>query len=175
MGISCFMIEHAGKTQRSLRRYVSSADMTEGKCSVSMHGYHQTMVDLDVVPEIWGVLPGHDFECWHNTAPEVPHTDDRWNNVCACGYVFTEQDQWQIFTDSIYRRTDNGLEYTLRSAPAGAMWWATWMPKNMYWDDKTDDHLVVRLPDGTDWDIDSRCNNCPWPGNRQHRCWGRSG
>jgi hypothetical protein len=35
--------------------------------------------------------------------------------------------------------------------------------------------LVCRLPDGHDWVIDSRCNNCPLPLDDEHWCWNRSG
>lgn len=35
--------------------------------------------------------------------------------------------------------------------------------------------LVVRLPNGHDWCIDSRCNNCTRPNDNAHRCWIRHG
>lgn len=35
--------------------------------------------------------------------------------------------------------------------------------------------LVVKLPDGHDWVIDSRCNNCTLPDDDKHWCWVRHG
>lgn len=35
--------------------------------------------------------------------------------------------------------------------------------------------LIVRLPDGHDWTIDSRCNNCDLLLDDEHWCWNRSG
>jgi hypothetical protein len=35
--------------------------------------------------------------------------------------------------------------------------------------------LIVRLPDGHDWEIDSRANNCTLPLDDAHWCWNRSG
>lgn len=35
--------------------------------------------------------------------------------------------------------------------------------------------LVCKLPDGHDWVIDSRCNNCTHPLDDAHWCWNRSG
>jgi hypothetical protein len=67
---------------------------------------------------------------------------------------------WQVFQDQIYRRADTGEEYTLRDAPPGAMYIATWH----------DNHLRVCLPPngGHDyWDVDGPSKN----GNG----WTRSG
>lgn len=161
MTVQCFFLEPTKKTKRWLRRYKSGVEYdcpTAGNFT-----YHQTFVPLDVV------------EGEEGTWEQIGREDPRWQNTCACGYAFAETDQWQVFTDGVYRRTDTGEELALRDAPAGAMWYATWLPKNMYWDNKTDDHLCVRLPDGTDWCVDSRCNNCTLPDDRLHRCWVRAG
>jgi hypothetical protein len=56
----------------------------------------------------------------------------------------------------------------------GAMWFATWLPKNVTWDNETEPHLYVETPGGT-WDIDSRASNCPIKDDKQHRCWVRRG
>ncbi len=60
----------------------------------------------------------------------------------------------------------------------GAMWYAIWMPRNWCWDNETEPHLLVRVPNGAshrDWDIDSRASNCTLPHDRKHRCWVRHG
>ena len=76
-----------------------------------------------------------------------------------------------------WRRVDNGLVLHphTHSFGIGAMWYATWYPKNMTWDNETEPHLIVAAPSNTDWDIDSRCNNCGSPNDRLHRCWVRHG
>lgn len=58
---------------------------------------------------------------------------------------------------------------------SGAMWFAQGQSKNWCWDNETEPHLHIRLPDGAIWDIDSRCNNCTLPDDRTHRCWVRHG
>jgi hypothetical protein len=54
------------------------------------------------------------------------------------------------------------------------MYYASWLPKDMYWDNKTDEHLMVITPGG-EWCIDSRASNCTLPNDRLHRCWVRHG
>lgn len=75
----------------------------------------------------------------------------------------------------------------LSTFPAGAMWYAYWMPPNWCWDNETEPHLIVRCPNPVnndpndlfvnthDWDVDSRCSNCGSPQDRLHRCWIRHG
>lgn len=166
MGVKCFLLEPIGRMRRFLRRYASGVS-----CAVDGNqGYHQRWVYLDEVDEAvdengYVSVPG----------PEIPRSDLRWPSSCACGYAFRDTDEWQTFSDRIYKRQDTGEPVTLREAPPGAMWWATWCPKNMYWDNKEDENLCVKLPDGTDWMVDSRCNNCTLPEDRAHRCWVREG
>jgi hypothetical protein len=74
-----------------------------------------------------------------------------------------------------WRRPDSGEERELLSQFAvGAMWRATWYPKNFEWDNETEPHLIVKTPGG-DWDIDDRCSNCGKPQDNLHRCWVRHG
>jgi hypothetical protein len=58
---------------------------------------------------------------------------------------------------------------------AGCMYWATWYGDSFYWDNHKGPHLMVRLPNGSDWNIDSRASNCTMPNDRTHRCWVRHG
>jgi hypothetical protein len=83
-----------------------------------------------------------------------------------------------------FHRTDTGEIFDrLGNCPPGAMWNAHWMlegitkpggfvlggmPPDGRW-------LVVRLPNGHDWMIDSRCSNCTLPDDNAHRCWVRHG
>lgn len=96
-------------------------------------------------------LNGHRFLAgFDDLAP--PHDDPRWPTRCACGYVFSADDPWQVFQHQIYRRSDTGEEMTVEEAPPGAMWDAWWYEGF----GKTPDgkHLCVKLPNGSSWYID---------------------
>lgn len=56
----------------------------------------------------------------------------------------------------------------------GAMWLATFYPKNFEWENEREPHLIVMTPGGP-WDIDSRASNCTMKGDKKHRCWIRHG
>ena len=58
---------------------------------------------------------------------------------------------------------------------AGCMYWADWYPENMNWDNHKGAHLIVVLPNGDHWNIDSRASNCTMKEDRTHRCWCRHG
>ncbi len=81
------------------------------------------------------------------------------------------------FGPGIYRRADTNEEMTLIDAPAGAMWFGVWYggrgdyrlckPQLQY-------PLIVKLPNGHDWIIDSQSSNCGIPDDRKqerHHCW----
>jgi len=58
-------------------------------------------------------------------------------------------------------------------AIAGAMWDAPWMGKSFEGPDGR--HLIVMLPNGREWAVDGRANNCTMPDDTIHRCWIRHG
>src|SRR5260370_33790308 len=88
--------------------------------------------------------------------------------------------------------------YNIRHAPPGAMYWwnlqettrptgpddwdhpnlrrpspdAKRQPSDIFADGP---HLVVVLPNGHPWNIDSRASNCSMPWDYAHRCWVRHG
>lgn len=148
MSIECFLLEPVpGLSRHWLRRY--SKDYT---CSGSYHDARELIGDApdDAIQE-----PPHDAE-------------SGWPTRCAhCGYEFKADDVWQLFNHQLYRRAGERVSEmtTLQEAEPGAMWIATWM----------DDHLIVKLPGGHDWDVDSRASNCTRPGDNVHRCWVRHG
>lgn len=164
MNVKCFMIEPVARLELSLRRFCFSEAQ---KCPII--GYHNAVAKYS---EIDYPVPGeHEYEPYFE-----PNRDNKdWPKACQCGYEFLATDQFQVWVERFYKRLDTGELVTRRNAPAGAMWWATWLPKNFYWDNKEDHHLMCKLPDGTEWNIDSRCNNCALPDDRTHRCWGRTG
>lgn len=170
MSVQTFWLEPTDRLAIGLRRY----SLTEG-CPAGRPGYHNAVVyqgeDVGVRDEHGGIrLKEH---------PEVDHTYSGWPTHCACGYEFTEDDEWQVWTESIWVRTDTGEDRGLRTrdmeggliaAEPGAMWNASWMPSR-----RTDGlYLMVRCPDGHDWAVDSQCSNCTRPGE-DHECWVRHG
>lgn len=131
-------------------------------------GYHDNMVYFGEVP-----IKMIEDNCWDRVSESnVPHDDPRWPTHCTCGYQFKETDEWQHFHDRIY--SDGSRSWPKRQLPVGAMFFADWYPKNMFWDDKEDEHLFVITPGG-EWNIDARASNCTLPNDRRHRCWVRHG
>lgn len=111
-----------------------------------------------------------------------PASDPRWPLACdACGVPFAADDPRQLFGRTIYRRPDTGEEMLLKDAPPGAVWNAWWIAERRsargcgYMVGPDGRSLVVRLPDGSDWMIDSRARNCTMPNDLDHFCWVRHG
>lgn len=82
-------------------------------------------------------------------------------------------------TQTIYRRVDTHEEIiTLREHPG-----ACYADPHGAWDSKARTKrfgvdgraLVVILPDGCSWYLDSRASNCTLPNDNDHRCWVRRG
>lgn len=103
----------------------------------------------------------------------APPALGNWPVKCEnCDYIFSEEDDKQIFMLQIYRRTDTNEEIEDRSWPIGAMRDLWWM-----WDAyKGADGLCVciQTPDG-EWIIDSRASNCTLKQDNVHKCWVRHG
>lgn len=160
----CFFTSPVDRAALYLRRYVSNSS---GQCTGPM-SFHNNMTYFGEV----GIKTDAEG-CWSGSERmDVPHDDPRWPTHCSCGYQFTEQDEWQHFVDRLY--TDGTRTWPHRELPVGAMFYADWYPQNMFWDNKTDGHLMVVTPGG-EWNIDARASNCTLPDDRQHRCWVRHG
>lgn len=176
MGIKCFWLEPTDRQKRYLRRYASDAAarmVPNSKCPGPLP-YHDAMVFLDESREVMGEL--HGSRAWVDDGKTekdfVGHP--LWPTHCACGYEFQPADEWQLFSSHIYRRVDNGEEMTLRDAPEGAMWEATWFRDIPGWVGDDGRAIMCRVPKMHDWHIDGPCNNCTRP-NEPHRCWVRHG
>lgn len=101
--------------------------------------------------------------------------DARWPTACDCGRVFTAQAHRMVRHNRLIRRIDTGETFEGYGAlPVGAVWNAYWM-EGRSWRGPDGRSLVVKLPDGTDWIIDSRANNCTMPDDKVHKCWVRHG
>lgn len=165
-GIKCFLIVPTGKMRRSLRRYVSRrVDDDDAEFIRCPDGYHNASVLLDVVEGREEAMP---------SGPDVARLYEGWPAFCGCGYAFQETDTYQVFTEDIYSRTDTGEEMTLREAPAGAIWRATWFEGVERLTGPDGHCYICRMPGGRDWNIDGPASNCDQR-DRPHKCWVRTG
>lgn len=170
--IRCFLLEETGRVAINLRRYHSTDLAGQDIClDVNSGGYHNASIHIGDEPAEYNEQ-GYII----NGIKSVPaHDDPRWPTSCICGYVFQEKDEWQRFTQRLYRRVDTGEEMILRNAPAGAMWYAEWLDK-MY--TPQGEHVLMVKTPGGDWVIDGRASNCGMPDDEKqerHHCWVRHG
>lgn len=170
--VRCFWCVPTGWQRRWFRRYADFHAAPEARACAAEgnHGYHQAFADLDVALER---TDAEGYIKWDD--PGVLRTDPRWPSRCACGYEFGEKDERQVFCDSIYRREDDNTVFCLRAAKPGAMYDCFWAKK--FWKGEDGKSLMLVLPDGTPWQIDGVCSNCPWADGSHpgHKCWVRHG
>lgn len=159
-----------------LRRY------WEGACSGPSQTYHNAMALLgdrmEPVPE--GMLT---LELYARLFGKVEdYAPEAWPTTCEdCGAPVPEnlsEVNRQVFV-RVLHQTREGLRDE-RHMPPGAAYWQKWKhdpeaaTRGQCWDRDVCDprgHLIVTLPDGVDWDVMSRANNCTMPEDRAHYCW----
>jgi hypothetical protein len=163
--IRCFMLERTDEFQRYLRRFTFGSK----PCPSRGEWGHDASVDLDIV-----TLAGEELE--GTIIRDVDRDDPRWPLACEkCGYEFTSDDEWQSNTNRLYRMPDGSLTHPA-DAPAGAMWFVPWY--DAIYTPQLEHCLVVKLPGGHDWVVDSCASNCTMPDDRRqerHHCWVISG
>lgn len=163
-----FWCEPTGLQRRWLRRYARDAT-----CSAKgNNSYHQAMSVVGDVPEV----KGSDGRV-RAIDPSEFAGDQRWPTHCACGYAFSADDEWQVFTRSLYRRMDDpaAAPLPIEDMPPGAMWNAWWFANHKSWVGPDGMSLMVRCPDGHDWAVDGQASNCTMPNDDVHKCWVRHG
>lgn len=183
MGIKCFMLHETGRFRIGMRRFVFSSNMD---CAKSPSKCHEAFTPALAVRQVAKDAEGH----WQ-TIPDTywPHSDPRWPTKCAsCDYLFTDNDEWQVYAVEELVTDDNrlfcrpGFIHTLglTPAPAGAMWYANWVPD--CWKGPDGHGLAVVCPGGAGhvWHIDGQASNCTNPNDVgpfdvAHRCWVRHG
>lgn len=124
--IQCFWLEPLELGRSELRRYEDHPwdPMPPPSCPQNGMRYHDTTVYLGDIEFPTGTdgLVGYGTD-------DVPHDDPRWPKVCdVCGTPFRDSDHWQHIVSRLYRGAPDGKLYTLRNAPPGAMYDATWWP-----------------------------------------------
>lgn len=125
-------------------------------------GYHNAGWDVDELhaPDVMEYAP-------------MARSDSRWPTQCACGYMFSPDDEFLFYARRLY--VDDAEHWTtLDTAPVGSLWLAPWMTfsvrptPNGLWAGPDGLCVVVRTPGG-DWWVDG-------PGaDPQRRGWERTG
>lgn len=174
--MKCRLIEQTG-TRASLRIYWG--DSRNRECPVK--GYHNAEKYLTDSPDPEDrKFAGQPKD--HADPAEWPTHCDGCGAPVPAGFFLNESHragehspQYQVF----YRRLYN----TASGKPEpGDVYWAPWYHDEdkqyrCQWDNCDDPrgHLIVILPNGAEWDVDSRASNCDMREDRTHRCWVRHG
>jgi hypothetical protein len=163
--VKVFFCEETSQVVRNLRRYETGECSGPGR---SYHNAHSETVELSEQPPRSYITVGADDARYAG--------DPRWPVKCDhCEHRFTDEASSQVWQERILRRTDTGEEFGSRSVPVGGViecWWLADRPVYAGPDGRC---LQVKLPDGHDWIIDSRANNCTMPDDDVHKCWVRHG
>lgn len=172
--VQCYMIEPTDQVRQALRRSSPSVWDKELKkliyagCTAHDGRDHEAAMQIEDAPVI---LSAEGYI--QNSIQPLNKNDPRWPIHCACGYQFQEGDEWRLSAERIYRRTDTGVLITLREAEPGAMWYAPWIG-NFFHPQLPGGPIIVKLPDGTDWQPDSMATNCTMRDDfkqERHHCW----
>lgn len=172
--IKCFFLTPSVKVKRFLRRYSSSEI---NPCVGGKFSFHNSKVLLD---EVDIPVPGEGvYESDDRMNPTVEESQKPlFRPKCeACGYRFTDEDPYQIFTERLYYSDERDEYFTLRELPAGAMYYADWyLIENSNHFRGPDGHcLIVIVPGNHPWMVDGRASNCTLPDDNVHKCWVRHG
>ena len=149
-----FMTEPTEFCQRSLRRHFNS----NGKPLPDPKHYH----DAEVVIDAQFLAPGGDHG--RGTLGEEYRNDPRWPKSCACGYVFTPDDHFQLNESRLWKGAPDGKLHLLRANPPGATWAADWFPEegpNGNYTGPDGKVWCVMLPGGMEWIIYGYASGSP--------------
>lgn len=169
----CYLLAPSDDARRWLRRYVR-AEHDGWTCE---GGWHEARVEIEGAP-----VQLSERGTYGDAALEPFLEDPRWPSTCdGCAYEFVDDDHRQVSVSRLYRVAAAvpgaalavGEATTLRDAPPGAMWFAPWMGER--WTGFDGRALVVKLPNSSEWHVDSEASNCTRKGDRDHRCWLRHG
>jgi hypothetical protein len=151
----CRLIHNIG-TRVSLRRFWGEDCPQEGG-RMSYHNTNKLISDVLLNEK-------RDID----NAPEK-YDETLWPQHCDhCGAAVPADAERQVFTRLLYD-TNSG------SPEPGDMYFAPWYHPDGYcrWDNCKDPqgHLIVVLPNGHTWDLNSRASNCTMKEDKMHRCW----
>jgi hypothetical protein len=152
--IPIFFLVPTYRTKKYLRRYSKNSTLD------SNHSYHDAKV---CIGEGTSKSTSGDLHS---------HNDPRYPTHCSCGYVYKEEDNWQVFHRSIYKRYDTGEEMTVEEAPVGSAYNASWMTREPC-DPLDERYLIIKTPGG-EWHTFAKATNCTMP-SEKHFCWIKHG
>ncbi|MDQ4119906.1 MAG: hypothetical protein M3209_00380 [Acidobacteriota bacterium] len=165
--VKCFFAKETTKVRRYLRRHAS------GACPSKYRTFHnaERLFDEIEVP----VPNGDGCESDERMISEAPEENEKsgYPTECEyCDYRFSDSDGYQFRTERLYRNEETSELYALRDLPPGAIYYASWMDR--IYKPQLEHCIIVILPNGNPWMIDSQANNCTIPedhNQRQHHCW----
>lgn len=161
--LKCKFFEPTDKVATYFRRFCFS---NAERPTVDGH-YHSAKVFAGYIAIPVNEAISHDIR--------IDKTDSRWPSRCECGYVFQDDDQWQIFADRIYICKESGEEHPLRELPPGAMYYVDHLEGIAERCGPDGKSLIAITPDGHPWNIDGRASNCTMKDDKVHKCWVRHG
>jgi hypothetical protein len=128
----------------------------------SQHSYHDASLPLFDVRE-WKEETTDGF-VYQREGPQ--HAADvsaehAWPTHCQCGYEFAPEDNHQVFSESLYARSDTGDLVTIRNAGPGAIYDAEWLRGREQYSGPDGKCLIAICPDGCEWMIDGPASNGP--------------
>jgi hypothetical protein len=147
MPIQTFWTEATGRMVLGLRRFTFSDRPNPGDGRCPSYGFgHNSKTMIGEAPERRNERGNRESVSHHHY-----RGDSRWPLTCehCSSYSFTDDDQWQVWTEAIYRSMD-GREWPQRDLPPGALYDAWWLPDSYKGADGI--HLAVTLP----------TRNSPW-------------
>jgi hypothetical protein len=174
MSVKCYLLValEPPRMRLWLRRYTSSSPCPAMPGTFSYHNARSAPIgDVDAHYKI----DEHGHRTINHAAAKPLPEDPRWPARCSCGYAFTDAEDRQLFSQTLYRRADTGEVFTLADAPIGAIYNAWWFTRIPAYTGPDGQSLMCRCPDGHDWMIDGRASNCTLPDDNVHKCWVRHG
>lgn len=169
--VKCFWLERTYKCSQALRVY----ERTEQDCPQGMNGYHEATTPLpdgDLMDH-----PNYPDRAVQRVATKASDAEliaqhGGYPTHCTCGYEFSPKAEQHIFYRMLYKREDGSLTSVEKAEP-GAMWNAWYHPS--VWRGPDGRSIMVKLPDGSEWCVDSRAANCTMKDDDVHKCWIRHG
>jgi hypothetical protein len=148
-----FLIKPAPFMRRSLRRFFQTSRPDAPK--LPENHYHD---ETGVIDE---QLPCPEDTAGRATEKGEYANDPRWPKACRCGYVFHEDDHWQVNEERLWHGCPDGKLHLLRDHPPGATWICDWFPKegpNGQWTGPDGNVWAVMMPAGVEWIIYSHAS-----------------
>lgn len=178
-GVQTYWLEPTDERRIGLRVHTTPRDEETAAGFGCEHGHHSALIYTGRAAVVEDGVRGSE-----TVYDDDPGDGAPWPTACdRCGASLADGKR-QVWSLRIWRRTDTGEERFIHSNPEvaapdvpiaepGASWNAHWMPSAANQPDGR--YLMIRLPNGHDWAVDSRASNCGSPDDNVHRCWIRHG